>query len=224
MAIAPLADFVNGTEMLTYQMNFCARVDNILGNTTRTPDKKNWIGWYWGTMSSFSLISQNPLTFQQNYTLGDQGYPCRHSNGQRKAFVTVTAPPCPGSNSSRNAICSAYLDPVDECVVYVNAVYKFAVINAPPVPPGPGGWNAAGIFFFVVFMLALVGCIGGCIFNFSMGGKRGIDVIPLTGLMRKLYAKLVSREPSTSTYESDTTINASVEPTPPSDNARYGTL
>ena len=68
----------------------------------------------------------------------------------------------------------------------------FLVPCAPAAPSGGGGggWSGAGIFFFTVFILALVGCLGGCAFNYVRVGKRGLAVVPLYATASKCADKL----------------------------------
>jgi len=54
---------------------------------------------------------------------------------------------------------------------------KICVVEAPADNPG-GGWSAAGIFFFTLFILGLVLFLAGCAFNYFKEGKRGWKMVP----------------------------------------------
>ena len=58
-----------------------------------------------------------------------------------------------------------------------NMEASFLVPCAPAAHAYGGGgghkWNAAGIFFFTVFIVSLAACVAGCAFNYVCVGKRG---------------------------------------------------
>lgn len=51
------------------------------------------------------------------------------------------------------------------------------------------GWSAAGIFFFTVFILTLVGCLTGAGYKYTKEEKRGWEVIPGITYYRACYEK-----------------------------------
>lgn len=51
--------------------------------------------------------------------------------------------------------------------------------------PITSAWSTAGLFFFVTFILILVGCVIGCGYNYVQLGKSGCDVIPCIGLLSR---------------------------------------
>lgn len=54
-------------------------------------------------------------------------------------------------------------------------------------PPDDGGMSPAGVFFLVVFLLTLAGCVGGCGYNFRIQGKRGVEVVPFIDFYRRQW-------------------------------------
>lgn len=57
-----------------------------------------------------------------------------------------------------------------------------------PVPDE--GWNSAAIFFFTVFILCLVLCVVGCLYNYVQQNRTGCDVIPGIDIYRNCFQRI----------------------------------
>jgi hypothetical protein len=68
----------------------------------------------------------------------------------------------------------------------------FAWFKKCPAPPS--GWTGFGIFCFVVFILTLVACIGGCIFKYVKLHARGVEIVPFIDTYRNVYARFKGTE------------------------------
>lgn len=63
---------------------------------------------------------------------------------------------------------------------FEDITYDWVKVCLPPKPviPSSGGWNGASIFFFVVFLITLIGCVGTCAYNYTVKGMAGPEAIP----------------------------------------------
>jgi hypothetical protein len=64
---------------------------------------------------------------------------------------------------------------------YADVTFELAkrcLAHIVPTPDPDGGWPAASVFFFIVFILTMVFCIVGCGINYVQKGKTGIEIIP----------------------------------------------
>lgn len=57
-------------------------------------------------------------------------------------------------------------------------------------PRGDDGWNSASIFFFTVFLLGLVLCVVGCLYNYVQQNRTGCDVIPGIDIYRNCFQRV----------------------------------
>jgi len=71
-----------------------------------------------------------------------------------------------------------------------NLVIPFTKVCGPHSKPKSSGWSAAGIFFFVVFILTLAFCVFGCGFNYVKHNRTGLDMVPGIELYRSLYRRM----------------------------------
>lgn len=78
---------------------------------------------------------------------------------------------------------------------------------APPVPSN--AWTGAGIFFFLVFILTLLSCVGGCGFNYISRGKTGWEIVPGAVYMSACLGKCVREPRYTPQMDYDTPVGES---------------
>lgn len=148
--------------------------------------------------------------FTQVYRFGDKGWPCRRPEG-RTAFVhlwcddTATAncldipgtasPYCSDNTtmpSTSPCICNIDVDLIeDPCRINVNVLMHDcpdqSLIPLSPLPPNgsaPTGGEIFGIIVLVLFLICIVSFGGGCVYNYYVGGKRGIEILPFGGVFR----------------------------------------
>lgn len=69
-------------------------------------------------------------------------------------------------------------------------------------PDGPpDSWTGTQIFFFVVFLLTLVGCLLGCGYNYVLRSRTGIEIIPCIDTFRMCCSKCSGGGGSNSGYQ-----------------------
>jgi len=174
-----------------YTMDFCYTVG--LDN--------NGMGWNMGELTQFQALDDVPgndipiVQFVQYYTDGDIGPPCIEPRSTQVNIFCGTTANCSTIPGNRGPAC---LDPLDSpnstfCVcgiVYNNISICSGLtfyllsnnctkgIPKPILPHIPVVNDTTGIIIGTLIALIFIGCFGGCIYNYSVQGKRGAMMIP----------------------------------------------
>jgi len=174
----------------SFFVQFCGRVDAIVGPWDMTPYDE-WLGWNFGLLSKFSAVFGGGVygeNFYQFYEMGDIGFDCVAS--PRTAHVYIFCGGCPTGSVCLNGtsdfcICGVSYNSeaigIDGCTARLNLSIEcpsaVPIVYPPPTPPEPPG-SVAGIVILVLFLLGVVGCFGGCVYNYKINNRRGINAIP----------------------------------------------
>jgi len=171
------------TEIWTFFLKFCDRVDSMYGDYREFPAAQ-WMGWNHGYMSEFKVGTPGGWDYLQRYSVGDAGYNCPTG---RNSTVYLYCNRCPSGSScqygnSTYCVCSAsYNRETSPCsaVLFISVACPAPYYPPAPVPlPGTPAGEIVGILFFILFVLGAVGCAGGYIYNYKVYNRRGKEAIP----------------------------------------------
>lgn len=147
-------------------------------------------------MADPSTSAAGDANFQQSYMYGDSGgSPCSDPSYQRLALVTIYCNGCPTgyacpSGLTTNCTCRQFYSG-SGC--FTNVWVALTCPTPGTNPYTPYGWSGAGIFFFVVFLLGLIGYVGKWVYNYTVLRKTGLEAVPLVDAARWLNAKITGR-------------------------------
>lgn len=192
MTVANVTDY---NENWSFVLQFCGRVDGIIGNITDVPSD-DWLGWSFGILENFSFTGNGTIySFRQMYMYGDKGYACLTG---RIAQVDISCGICPiGMNCLSGTpdycLCGVEYSPLkDPCQVNI----QMSLSCPDPVTPSPNpvnpkpteGTYAAfiiAIIFSILLMILILGCVGGYAYNVRVQNKSGLDAIPGIDICRR---------------------------------------
>jgi len=180
----------------SFLMTFCGDINNVGEDIVQSPIY--YTGWNMGFLTSFQTANKAPSNeFYQEYTGGDRGYPCLSG---RMTKVNVYCDGCPAGSTCFNGtkdfcICGAKYDDnpteADPCIANLNvsvtcptspsnAVTTGSSTTGASPPPSSSltGGQIFGIVLLVFFILTLVACILGFVYNQKVNNRRGKEAIP----------------------------------------------